>query len=140
MAPAASLASSSGAGAIVALAASGATRAKRVSAEIDELLQAQKSAREEKNILSAAVKNARRRRSRLTKRARLLSTEDLLTVVALREAERVARSLDPTPADSAEAAEVELRDGGTGDDRREAAPSDDDAAGESEDRDDGEIH
>ena len=37
------------------------------------------------------MKNAKRRRQRLTKRARLLTTEDLLTVVALREAERAAR-------------------------------------------------
>ena len=37
------------------------------------------------------MKNAKRRRHRLTKRARLLTTEDLLTVVALRESERAAR-------------------------------------------------
>ena len=37
------------------------------------------------------VKNAKRRRSRLTKRARLLTTEDLLTVVALRESDRANR-------------------------------------------------
>ena len=37
------------------------------------------------------MKNATRRRQRLTKRARLLTTEDLLTVVALREAERATR-------------------------------------------------
>ena len=37
------------------------------------------------------VKNAKRRRSRLTKRARLLTTEDLSTVVALRESDRANR-------------------------------------------------
>ena len=41
--------------------------------------------------LANEVKKAKRRKLRLTKRARLLSTEDLLTVVALREAERAAR-------------------------------------------------
>ena len=97
-ATAASTASSSAEGDIVALAASGVTRAKQVSAEIDRLLQAQKDARAEKKRLAAAVKNAHRRRSRLAKSARLLSTEDLLTVVAMRETERVARSVHPLPA------------------------------------------
>ena len=59
--------------------------------EIDELLATQKRAREEKKRLANEVKNAKRRKQRLTKRARLLSTEDLLTVVALRESERAAR-------------------------------------------------
>ena len=59
--------------------------------EIDELLAAQRRAREEKKKLANEVKNAKRRKQRLTKRARLLSTEDLLTVVALRESERAVR-------------------------------------------------
>ena len=45
----------------------------------------------EKKRLASEVKNAKRRRQRLTKRARLLTTEDLLTVVALRESDRAAR-------------------------------------------------
>ena len=77
--------------------ASGVSRAKQVTAEIDDLLRAQKNAQEEKKRLAAAVENARRRRSRLHKRARPLSTEDLLTVVAMREAERAARRVDSLP-------------------------------------------
>ena len=59
--------------------------------EIDELLAAQKRTRQEKKRLANEMKNAKRRKQRLTKRARLLTTEDLLTVVALRESERAAR-------------------------------------------------
>ena len=58
--------------------------------EIHELLAAQKRTREEKKRLALEVKNAKRRKLRLTQRARLLTTEDLLTVVALRESERAA--------------------------------------------------
>ena len=75
----------------MALAATGESKARQVTSEIDELLAAQKRAREEKKRLANEVKNAKRRKQRLTKRARLLSTEDLLTVVALRESERAAR-------------------------------------------------
>ena len=84
------------------------TRARQVSNDIDELLQAQKRAREEKQRLAKELKNARRRRNRLTKRARQLSTEDLLTVVALREAEGRRRSGDPPPACLADAIMEEL--------------------------------
>ena len=75
----------------MALAASGETRARQVTSQIDDLLAAQKRAHEEKKRLANEVKNAKRRRSRLTKRARLLTTEDLLTVVALRESDRANR-------------------------------------------------
>ena len=44
------------------------------------------------------MKNARRRRNRLTKRARLLSTEDLLTVVALREGESASEFVSSAAA------------------------------------------
>ena len=131
-ATAASPASSSGAGAIVELAASGVTRAKRVSDEISHLLQAQKQAREEQKRLAAAVKNARRRRSRLTKRARQLSTEDLLTVVALRESERATRSRDPTPAALADAAVEDMGDRVDAEDPGAASPSFDEDAAERE--------
>ena len=56
-----------------------------------DLLAAQRWAREEKKKLANEVRNAKRRRARLTKRARLLTTEDFLMVVALRETERAAR-------------------------------------------------
>ena len=62
-----------------------------MTSQIDDLLLAQKRAREEKKRLANEVRNAKRRRQRLTKRARLLTTEDLLTVVALRESDRAAR-------------------------------------------------
>ena len=75
----------------MALAATGETRARQVTSQIDDLLLAQKRAREEKKRLANEVRNAKRRRQRLTKRARLLTTEDLLTVVALRESDRAAR-------------------------------------------------
>ena len=77
----------------MALAATGESKARQVTSEIDELLAAQKRAREEKKKLANEVKNAKRRKQRLTKRARLLSTEDLLTVVALRESDRAAREI-----------------------------------------------
>ena len=90
--PARSQASSSGSARdIVAMAASGESRANRVTSHIDELLAAQKRGREEKKRLASEMKNAKRRKGRLTKRARLLTTEDLLTVVALRETDRAAR-------------------------------------------------
>ena len=76
----------------MALAATGESKARRVTSEIDELLAAQRRACEEKKKLANEVRNAKRRKQRLTKRARLLSTEDLLTVVALRESERAARA------------------------------------------------
>ena len=75
----------------MALAATGESKARQVTFEIDELLAAQKRTREEKKRLQKEMRNAKRRKHRLTKRARLLSTEDLLTVVALRESERAAR-------------------------------------------------
>ena len=75
----------------MALASTGETKARQVTSQIEELLGAQRRARLEKKRLANEVKNAKRRKLRLTKRARLLSTEDLLTVVALREAERAAR-------------------------------------------------
>ena len=73
------------------MAASGESRAHRVTSHIDDLLAAQKRGREEKKRLASEMKNAKRRKARLTKRARLLTTEDLLTVVALRETDRAAR-------------------------------------------------
>ena len=88
--PSEAFSGSSGRG-IVALAATGETKARQVTSQIDELLAAQKRAREEKKRLANEVRNAKRRKQRLTKRARLLTTEDLLTVVALREAERASR-------------------------------------------------
>ena len=131
-AAAASSASSSSSGGIAVLAASGVTRARQVSADIDGLLLAQKRAREEKRRLAAELKNARRRRTRLTKRARQLSTEDLLTVVALREAEGKRRSGDPAPAALADAVVEDLVGPAGDEDRVAATPSDAEDVGERE--------
>ena len=49
------------------------------------MIQSQKEQRAHRRKLAAELKNAKKRKARLQKRARLLSTEDLLTVVALRE-------------------------------------------------------
>lgn len=132
-AAASSSASSSGPGVIVALAASGSDRARKVSADIDELLQAQKRAREEKKRIAAELKNARRRRNRLTKKARLLSTEDLLTVVAMREAaHRPGPPRDPTLVPLGDLAPGDMGDRADASDRAAAALSDDEDAAERE--------
>ena len=102
-ATAVSQASSSGSGigdSLAALAARGTTTAKKVNSDIEELLVAQKKVRDDRKRLATEVKNARRRRNRLTKKARLLTTEDLLTVVALREGDRVADLVGGAAADA----------------------------------------
>ena len=72
--------------------------------------------------MQADLKNARRRRNRLTKKARQLSTEDLLTVVAMREADVARRSGDPAPAALADAVVEDLGDGLEDEDRIAATP------------------
>ena len=99
---------------------------------MDDLQHAQKRDRQEKRRLAADLKNAHCKRSRLTKRARQLSTEDLSTVVALREAERVARSRDPTPPVLADAALEDMGDKGDAEDLGAAASSEDEDAAERE--------
>ena len=121
-AAAAASSSSSSSEAFAVLAATGSRRAREVSADIEELLRAQKRAREEKRRLQADLKNARRRRNRLTKKARQLSTEDLLTVVAMREADVARRSGDPAPAALADAVVEDLGDALEDEDRIAAAP------------------
>ena len=49
------------------------------------MIELQKEQRAHRRKLAADLKNAKKRKARLQKRARLLSTEELLTVVALRE-------------------------------------------------------
>ena len=130
-AAAASSSSSSTSDALASLVASGSRRAREVSADIEGLLRAQKRAREEKRRLAADLKNARRRRNRLTKKARQLSTEDLLTVVAMREADAGRKSTGPAPAALADAVVEESGDA-LEDEEREAshAPSEDQDAAE----------
>ena len=50
-----------GGGGIAALAATGESKVRRVTSDIDELLAAQKRAREEKKRLANEMKNAKRR-------------------------------------------------------------------------------
>ena len=73
------------------MAGTGETRAKQVTSQIDELLAAVVRGREEKKRLASEVRSAKRRKALLTNLARLLTTEDPLTVVALCERDRAAR-------------------------------------------------
>ena len=93
-----------------------------MNSQIDELLASQKRAREEKKRLANEIRNAKRRRQHLTKRARLLSTEDLLTVVALRQAAQGAlEGTAATPEGSDERVASEHSE-------PETQPADDEAA------------
>ena len=60
--------------------------------EIERLLLDQKRVTEERKRVAQELKNAQRRRKRLTHRARPLSTEDLVRVMALREQESAAKA------------------------------------------------
>ena len=60
--------------------------------EIERLLLDQKRVKEERKRVAQELKNAQRRRKRLKHRARLLSTEDLVRVMALREQESAAKA------------------------------------------------
>ena len=86
--------------------------------------------------LAADLKNARKKKNRLQKRARMLSTEELLTVVAWREsanynADTLFGPARPSTEEATEAAgsgEEELADGSAGEEARNpgevaAAPS-----------------
>ena len=69
-------------------------------------MRQQKEARLEKQRLAREIKNTRRKRARLVKRARLLSTEELLQVVCMRERVGVTPNADAdTPEDEAEQSE-----------------------------------
>ena len=65
--------------------------------EISALKQKQKEARDAKNVVQRQLRNAERRRSRLKKRARLLSDGDLLAVVSMRNHERTMGQRDSAP-------------------------------------------
>jgi len=80
-----STASSSGSNHMHDLAQAGGNRAIQVRQDIDSLLQQQKDMRANRRKLTQDLKNAKKKKARLQQRARLLTTEELLTVVALRE-------------------------------------------------------
>ena len=60
--------------------------------QIERLLLEQKRVKEERKRVAQELKNAQRRRKRLKHRARLLSNEDLMRVMALREQENAAKA------------------------------------------------
>ncbi len=70
-----------------------ADSAASMNEEIDRLLREQKTVRDERKRVAAELKNAQRRRKRLKHRARLLSSDDLARVLALRAAESATRAL-----------------------------------------------
>jgi hypothetical protein len=77
---------------------------------VERLIQQQKEVRAERKRVAAELKNAVRRKQRLKHRARLLSSEDLLSVMNMREWEenkkkgRKAQTADVEEASEAEAA------------------------------------
>ena len=65
--------------------------------EIMVLKQKQKEAREAKLLAAKKLRNAERRRSRLKKRARLLSDQDLMAVISMRNHEKTLSQRDSAP-------------------------------------------
>ena len=106
--PASDAASSSGSQVYVAaLAAAGRANEDRVSAEITRLQREQKRVREERKRVAQELRNAQKRKQRLKHRARLLSSEDLMTVIAMRETDGVVRRVTEAAAPPVGAASVE---------------------------------
>ena len=88
----------------------------KVTEDIDALVQQQREQRAHRRKLAQDLKNAKKKKERLQKRARLLSTEDLLTVVAVGDKESYSAATlfsssqstaDPEDEGSAEDAEQE---------------------------------
>ena len=63
----------------------------RVSADIARLYAEQKQVKEDRKRVSNELRNAQKRKQRLKHRARLLSSEDLMTVIAMRETDTLTR-------------------------------------------------
>ena len=72
-----------------------AAKRSSVLTDIDELMFAQAEVRAKKKAVAVALKNAQRRKQRLKHKARLLSAEDLRSVLCLRVAEETASSAKP---------------------------------------------
>ena len=100
------------------LLAAGKCTATKVTTDIEMLLTEQKRQRAERKRVAQDLKNAQKRRQRLTHRARLLSTTDLLTVVALRERDGV-RAAEKGGRAAAAASDAEAAAAGTGTESRE---------------------
>ncbi len=78
-----------------------ADAAAGINSDIERLLQEQRRVKDERKRVVQELKNAQRRRKRLKHRARLLSSDDLVRVLSLREAElaaKAARDAAPTSA------------------------------------------
>jgi hypothetical protein len=74
------------------------TPEKRILPEIQRLKAQQKEMVEAKKKIQKELKNAERRRARLKRRARQLTDEDLIAVVALRAGEKAAKVDSAVPA------------------------------------------
>lgn len=75
-----------------------------VADEIDKLLSDQKKVKDERKRVSSELKNAQRRQKRLKHRARLLDTDDLLRVIAIRSQEDAKKAEKAAAAAAADAA------------------------------------
>ena len=116
--------SSSGPRDIVAtLAEVGRANEDRVSAEISRLQKEQKRVRDERKRVSQELRNAQKRKQRLKHRARLLSSEDLMTVIAMRETDGVVRRVAETAAAPAVATSAEPVAAETVEERRDTSVS-----------------
>ena len=92
----------------------------RVTKEIQTLQQQQRALRDERRRVAAELRNAQKRRQRLKHRSRLLSSADLVAVLALREQEHLAQLTREAQANRAETPSEPVAEG-TG-----ARPADDD--------------
>ena len=81
-----------------------------MNSDIERLLADQKRVREERKRVAAELKNAQRRRKRLKHRARLLSSDDLVTVLALRNDDKAQKGEQGTQNKSRQPALVDNQD------------------------------
>ena len=79
------------ASAVAALAAAGRAVDDRVSEDIARLQAEQKRMREERKKVANELRDAQKRKHRLKHRARLLSSEDSTTVIAMRETDAAVK-------------------------------------------------
>ncbi len=78
--------------------------AAAMNSDIDRLLAEQKRIKDDKKRVAQDLKNALRRRKRLKHRPRLLSSDDLVRVMALREAENAAKAQRASAASASQSA------------------------------------
>ena len=89
-------------------AASGAVAS--MNSEIDRLLGEQRTVRNERKRVAAELKNAQRRRKRLKHCARLLSSDDLVKVLALRDEDQKQKAEQETRTRGKQAALTDNQD------------------------------